>query len=138
MRATGWAARTHHTSVVMPDGSIVLMGGTGDNFVGDTNDMWRSTDNGATWRQVSENSEWAARGSHTSVVIPDGSIILMGGSDGILPNFNTYGGCLAVRFIGTAHLMRLVPLTRRMHPVTVFLVLVTWSIPSGKPGMCYR
>jgi PKD repeat protein len=75
-----WSVRTGHTSVVMPDGSIVLMGGSLENSLGSSrNDVWRSTDNGATWTQMTASAEWTERGGHTSVVMPDGSIVLMGG-----------------------------------------------------------
>ena len=47
-----------HSSVVMPDGSIVLMGG---NDYGLKNDVWRSTDNGATWTEVNASAGWSAR-----------------------------------------------------------------------------
>jgi hypothetical protein len=76
-----WATRLGHTSVVLPDGSIVLMGGRGYQFPGvlTYNDVWRSTDQGATWTQMTANAEWHSRYGHTSVVLPDGSIVLMGG-----------------------------------------------------------
>ena len=48
--SAGWLARMGHSSVVLADGSIVLMGGVIDgNSV--KNDVWRSTDYGATWTQ---------------------------------------------------------------------------------------
>ena len=70
--SAGWSARSSFSSVVMPDGSIVLMGGG-------YNDVWRSTDKGATWTQMTANAGWSVRRSFSSVVIPDGSIVLMGG-----------------------------------------------------------
>jgi PKD repeat protein len=73
-----WPARVDYTSVAMPDGSIILMGGVGWSYL---NDTWRSTDNGATWTQMTEHAKWSARQDLTSVVMPDGSIILMGGGD---------------------------------------------------------
>ena len=76
----GWSARYYHTSDAMPDGSIILMGGY--DIHGDhKNDVWRSTDNGATWTQMAANASWSGREDHTSVVMPDGSIVLMGGND---------------------------------------------------------
>ena len=75
--SAGWTARYRHTSVVMPDGSIVLMGGK--NISGPKNDVWRSTDKGATWTQMTSSAGWTARYGHTSVAMPDGSIVLMGG-----------------------------------------------------------
>ena len=81
MTATaGWTPRSIHTSVALPDGSIVLMGGY-DGVHDYFNDVWRSTDQGATWMQMTGSAEWSARSAHSSVVLPDGSIVLMGGSD---------------------------------------------------------
>jgi hypothetical protein len=67
----------------MPDSSIVLMGGDGPL----NNETWTSIDNGATWTRVNSSSGWSMRYFHTSVAMPDGSIILMGGYgvDGALP-----------------------------------------------------
>jgi len=78
--SAGWTVRYSHTSVVMPDGSIVLMGGKIGSTPYFVNDVWRSTDNGATWTQVNASAGWAGRYGHTSVVMPDGSIVLMGGN----------------------------------------------------------
>ena len=44
--------------------------------------MWRSTDQGVTWTQMTASAEWSGRNAHTSVVLPDGSIVLMGGYNG--------------------------------------------------------
>ena len=77
--SAGWSGRYRHTSMAMPDGSIVLMGGWDGGY---KNDVWRSTDNGSTWTQVNPSAEWSARNLHTSMAMPDGSIILMGGWDG--------------------------------------------------------
>ena len=77
--SAGWTARSEHSSVAMPDGSIVLMGGE-DNSGSRRNDTWRSTDNGATWTQLTTSAGWSARATHSSVAMPDGSIVLMGGS----------------------------------------------------------
>ncbi len=73
----GWSARAGHSSVVMPDGSIVLMGGYGGGIY--TNDTWRSTDNGTTWTNVTVSAGWPGRQYHSSVVMPDGSIVMTGG-----------------------------------------------------------
>ncbi|MFA5213044.1 MAG: kelch repeat-containing protein, partial [Methanoregula sp.] len=83
----GWSARSGHTSVAMPDGSIVLMGGAA-GASGQFNDTWRSTDNGATWTQVNASSGWSARSGHTSVAMLDGSIVLMGGEVADSSQFN--------------------------------------------------
>jgi PKD repeat protein len=75
----GWSDRHRHTCIVMPDSSIVLMGGV-NSYVGYYNDVWRSTDNGGTWTQLTANAEWSPRSHHNSVALPDGSIVLMGGT----------------------------------------------------------
>jgi hypothetical protein len=77
----GWPARAYHSSVLLPDGSIVLMGGYFEDDDGWSyyNDVWRSTDNGATWTEMTSDAGWSARDGHTSVALPDGSILLMGG-----------------------------------------------------------
>jgi pimeloyl-ACP methyl ester carboxylesterase len=77
-KSAEWSARCRHTSVVLSDGSIVLMGGDDGKY---KNDVWRSTDRGATWTQMTANAGWAPRSSHTSVALPDDSIVLMGGLD---------------------------------------------------------
>ncbi|MBN1140154.1 MAG: hypothetical protein JXM73_26525 [Anaerolineae bacterium] len=73
-----WVGRTSHTSVALPDGSVVLMGGT--NGTRYFNDVWRSTDQGVTWTQMTASAPWTGRESATSVALPDGSIVLMGGT----------------------------------------------------------
>ena len=65
----------------MPDGSIVLMGEI-LNEAPILNDVWRSTDNGATWTEINANAGWGLRSSQSSAAMPDGSIVLMGGSNG--------------------------------------------------------
>jgi PKD repeat protein len=74
-----WAARHDHTSVVLPNGSIVIMGGNDGSY---RNDVWRSEDQGASWTEMTASAGWSARDRYTSVVLPDGSIVLMGGIDG--------------------------------------------------------
>jgi PKD repeat protein len=83
--SAGWSARYGHSSVVMPDGSIILMGGSSANSIC-KNDVWRSTDNGVTWILVTASAGWSARMLFSSVMMPDGSIVLMGGYDGSYKN----------------------------------------------------
>jgi hypothetical protein len=77
--SAGWSARHSHGSVVMPDGTILLMGGS-DGAA--KNDVWRSTDYGATWTLVNANAGWAARSEPSTAVMPDGTIVVIGGSSG--------------------------------------------------------
>ena len=78
--SAGWSARDNFGGVVMPGGSIIIMGGwTGSAR---KNDVWRSDDNGASWTPMTANAEWSARNGHGGVVVPDGSIVVIGGYDG--------------------------------------------------------
>lgn len=89
--SSGWSKRAFHSSVAMPDGSIVLMGGTDDpTYVNEMNDIWRSTDYGATWKQVNASSGWSKRSEQSSVAMPDGSIILLGGGDSTTSSNDTW------------------------------------------------
>ena len=74
-----WTRTDGESTVVMPDGSIVLMGGI--NQSGYKNDIWRSTDMGATWTPVVAHAGWTARSGQSSAVLNDGSIVLVGGTD---------------------------------------------------------
>ncbi|RPI38867.1 MAG: hypothetical protein EHM53_07710, partial [Methanoregulaceae archaeon] len=73
-----WSKRYAQSSVMIPDGSIVLMGGREEGDIL-KNDVWRSTDIGATWTQMTPSAGWGMRSGHSSVAMPDGSIVLMGG-----------------------------------------------------------
>ncbi|MDD1681099.1 MAG: hypothetical protein LUQ35_05770 [Methanoregula sp.] len=77
----GWSARYKHSTMALPDGSIVLLGGFDGNRL--LNDVWVSKDNGRFWTRTSANANWSPRDSPGSVVLPDGSIVLTGG------NYNT-------------------------------------------------
>lgn len=74
----GWPARIHQSCVVMTDGSIILSGGQ-DNPAHFYHDVWRSTDSGRTWSLVNSNPGWEQRAWHTTEMMPDGSIVLIGG-----------------------------------------------------------
>ncbi|MBP7299064.1 MAG: PKD domain-containing protein, partial [Methanoculleus sp.] len=77
--SAGWEGRQYHTSVALPSGSIILMGGWSNS--GYLNDVWRSDDYGATWICVNASAGWTERESPVAVAMPDGSIVLMGGFD---------------------------------------------------------
>jgi PKD repeat protein len=76
-----WSGRMSHSSVVMPNGDIVLMGGWDGSGTPLKNDVWLSTDKGVTWTQQTPNAGWTPREGQSTVVMPNGHIVLMGGSD---------------------------------------------------------
>ena len=79
--SAGWSGRNTHSSVLMPDGSIVLMGG-GDN----SGSILRMTYGGQQIKvqpgpEVNRTCRvGSGRDAHSSVVMPDSSIVLMGGT----------------------------------------------------------
>lgn len=86
-REAEWSGRSGGPAVVvLPDDSILLMGGLTIDWTIEgekreyKSDVWRSTDQGATWTEVTANAPWRGREGHTAVALPDGSIVLMGGS----------------------------------------------------------
>ena len=86
----GWAKRyeTYNSMVVLSDDTIVKMGGEG-NVSGNIvfyNDTWKSTDKGSTWQLVNASSGWSPRANTVALALPDDSIVLTGGNNGILLN----------------------------------------------------
>ena len=84
--AAAWSARAHQSSVALPDGRIVLFGGSGGGF---KNSTYYSADQGKTWILVNASPAFMARDSIPTVVLPDGSIVLMGGA---VSNNNSVSG----------------------------------------------
>ena len=80
----GWSAGWWgHSTVALPDGSIVLMTG----YNGDSHsEVWRSADNGTLWTLMNVSAGWSARYGHSGVAMPDGTIVMMGGWDGGFKN----------------------------------------------------
>jgi hypothetical protein len=81
--SSGWQPRYEHESLALKDGSIIVMGGSASYF----KDVWRSTDKGLTWTRINSSVNWGGgtNGGKTmasSVVMPDGSIVFMGGFNG--------------------------------------------------------
>jgi hypothetical protein len=77
----GFSKRMEHEVVVMPNGDLILMGGVDAN--GRRNDVWKSTDDGATWSEIKRNNDdgFSKRSAHEAVVNENGVIFVMGGVD---------------------------------------------------------
>jgi len=76
----GWATRSQHCMVILPDGSLVIMGGD-CTTIGLLNDVWRSINGGLTWTQMTEHAGWWDRRLFAAVALSNGNIIIMGGLD---------------------------------------------------------
>ncbi|WP_067052512.1 PKD domain-containing protein [Methanofollis ethanolicus] len=78
--SAGWPACDSSAAAALPNGHILVMGGTDDNGY-PQNDTWRSTNGGETWTKVNASSGWTGRYNPAAVALPDGSVIIMGGMD---------------------------------------------------------
>jgi uncharacterized repeat protein (TIGR02543 family) len=83
-----WTARSAHAATVLPDGSIVVMGGTVQVGGSRINDVWRSRDDGVSWTRDRASAEWDMRYRHAATVLHDGSILLIGGDSGMGWRYN--------------------------------------------------
>lgn len=78
----GFSGRYAYATVVMPDGSVILMGGTGNDATG-LNDTWKMASGVCqTWTQMNASSGWSARWYTSAVVLSNGHIVLAGGYNG--------------------------------------------------------
>jgi hypothetical protein len=74
-----WSDRFGFASVALPDGSIVVLGGSANGVY--QNDVWRSTDQGVSWVQQTTHAQWTPRYKPAVTVLSDGSIVLMAGQE---------------------------------------------------------
>lgn len=89
--SAGWGGeegRSGHKMVCTPSGTILLIAGTHD-YVNFHNDVWKTTDRGVTWTQVTDNGGFDPRSHFAGVVLSDGRIVIMCGnkSAGSPPSF---------------------------------------------------
>ena len=53
-------ARSGHTSVVLSDGPVLVMGGS-DGSGGSKNDVWKTVNGGASWILVTSSAGWTGK-----------------------------------------------------------------------------
>ena len=79
--STKFSPRSGHRSVYIPSGTnagMYVIGGYGTGSTPRLNDVWKSTDGGINWTQVTANAAFAARTAHSSVVLGQ-DIYVIGG-----------------------------------------------------------
>ena len=78
-----FSARNTHTSIVDTNGHLYVIGGYDGSY---QDDVWRSSDQGATWESVASGNRFSARRSHTSIVDTNGNLYVIGGWNGSYQN----------------------------------------------------
>ena len=75
-----WENRSYHTAKVW-NGTLYMLGG--HNAKTWFNDVW-STPDGIAWTLVTAKAEWSPRAATALQLLPDGTMFVMGGSNGLL------------------------------------------------------
>jgi hypothetical protein len=76
----GWSKRYDMSVVATSTGKIILFGGREQpvNEAARKNETWVSSDKGVTWTNIG-NAPWTSRAYMSSVVLPNDTIVMMGG-----------------------------------------------------------
>jgi len=74
-----WSQRWNPAVVLLIDESWLLLGGE-YNSSKYLNDVWRSSNHGASWSLVTSAATWSGRSESSAVALADGSVLLVGGS----------------------------------------------------------
>lgn len=79
--SAGFGTRRDHALWVLSDDTLIMAGGYGG--IGyHMNDVWKSTNYGATWTQQTASASWAARDGPAFVTLADDTIVIVGGGYG--------------------------------------------------------
>jgi len=86
-----WQPRAGLAAVVTKGGDIVVAGGCYNkngnpakrSFLGD---VWRSSDGGLTWEEVTPEAQWTARSGPRLVETADGGLLIVAGEIGFTPD----------------------------------------------------
>lgn len=78
--AAPWAPRSYHTAKVMGDFIYLVAGHDAKTWF---NDVWRTRD-GREWEQITANADFCPRAASALQVVNGTTLLLMGGSDGLL------------------------------------------------------
>ncbi|MBI4386547.1 MAG: hypothetical protein HY551_04135, partial [Elusimicrobia bacterium] len=84
------SSRQAHTATLLPDGNVLVAGGSGNNGYLNTVEIYFST--AALWVQVPNMTLAAGRADHTATRLHDGKVLLVGGinAGGVVLSAETY------------------------------------------------
>ena len=71
------SSRSSFQSVLLPNNDVLIMGGQ-DNS-GFLNDIWRSSDGGNSWQEITSSAPWSGRAGFQAVVLKNNDILVMSG-----------------------------------------------------------
>lgn len=82
--SAGWSVRSDFGAIPTTSGDIIIFGGRLAGVSDYANDVWKSSDNGATWTQIKPDdvNYWARRRGVTGVQLSSGRILILGGDAG--------------------------------------------------------
>ncbi len=76
-----WAGRYNHRMCRLSDDTLILTAGARSGYEG-SQDVYKSTNLGATWTQVVATAPWFRRNGHGCLAMADDSVIIWGGGYG--------------------------------------------------------
>ena len=81
----GWSPRSEHlvlvgTAPLLGLELLYVMGGQ-TSATGSSNDVWASSDGGASWSLISAAAPWGPRWGHAGVITEAGALLVIGGSN---------------------------------------------------------
>lgn len=84
--AAAWTPRYAHTMIGFNNKLYVLGGDDSVEAPNPLNDVWESSDDGATWTQLTASAEWAIRRWHQTTIFKNKLVILGGQTDMAIVN----------------------------------------------------
>ena len=66
-----------HQALCLASGTMLVLGGLGGSSL--KNDVWKSTNNGASWQSVALTSGWSVRAAFQALELSNGDLLVIGG-----------------------------------------------------------
>jgi len=128
----GWSNRMGMGSVVLTNNDTLIMGGTTEYYNDYKREVWKSSNEGLSWTQLSTPS-WNARSNPAVTLLSDGSILLMGGANNTVQMNDTWistdsGVTWVLQNISSGWTPRIAAVTRELSDGSVIIMGGTGKI----------